>query len=353
MITKLELNNFRCFQNFVLDGIRPVTLIAGANGVGKSTILESIFLFNDRSSHDVFIKINNIRGINYDQLSAAMLWEHLFANHDKSSIIKIALTIDNREDQCLTLERDNSFSLYSIPEMKSQAHIIGFPIPDTCPLKLNYTDSTNNVVSHFTVTANNIALTSSQALLPVSTTHYICSKIVFRAQIVAEWFSKVFLEKQKQQCLDALCTLDARITDALVLSQGGTSTLYVRFGSTLELPISTLGDGINKLMSIVLVMLSHPGATILIDEIENGFHYSFFPKLWEIIGKLANETECQVIATSHSYECIRGAECLAVNNGNPNLFRFVRLDRHNNVIISKNYENEQFVYAVNNDWEVR
>jgi AAA15 family ATPase/GTPase len=36
MITKLMLKNFRCFQDFTLDGVRPVTLIAGTNNAGYS-----------------------------------------------------------------------------------------------------------------------------------------------------------------------------------------------------------------------------------------------------------------------------------------------------------------------------
>ncbi|MDR1070117.1 MAG: ATP-binding protein, partial [Gracilibacteraceae bacterium] len=82
MITKLTLNNFRCFQKFTLDALRPVTLIAGTNNVGKSTILESIFLFMDRHSSDVFLKLNAFRGIHEVNLSPRMVWEPLFAVMD-------------------------------------------------------------------------------------------------------------------------------------------------------------------------------------------------------------------------------------------------------------------------------
>jgi len=353
MITKLELNNFRCFQNFVIEGFRPVTLIAGANGVGKSTILESIFLFNERNSHNVFTILNSFRGIHHNQLSMTMLWEHLFTNSDVNNIITISSTTKHLEKQCLTLEKDSTFSLFSLPELKSQAHLLGYPDQDAYSLKLVYNDSTHNDTSLFTVTANNIILTSHQPILTSNNTHYICSKISYTSQHVAEWYGKILKGNKSQQCIDILQILDKRITQIYALPQGGTSTLFVKFESMPDLPINALGDGINKLITTILVMLSHRSAMILIDEIENGFHYSFFPKLWEIIGKLATETECQVIATSHSYECIHSAECLAADTANPELFRFIRLDRHNSVISSKKYENEQFIYAINSGWEVR
>jgi predicted ATPase len=355
MIAKLTLNNFRCFRDFVLEGVRQVTLIAGENGVGKSTILESIFLFNDRNSHDVFIKLNNIRGITQDRLSAAMVWEHFFACSDVNNTIKISVTTENQEEQCLTLEKDASFSLYTSHEIKSHAHIIGMPAPDAYSLKISYTDSVRSDALNFTVAGNNqIAVTmQNPVLFPAFYTHYICSKVTFTTQYVSEWFGKILKGKQLSQCIDILRTLDARITNIFALPQGGVSTLFASFGSASELPINILGDGINKLINIILIMLSHCGATILIDEIENGFHYSFFPKLWEIIGRLAAETKCQVIATSHSYECIRGARCLAADGDTPDLFRFVRLDRQNDAIVPKKYENEQFVYAIDNNWEIR
>ena len=44
--------------------------------------------------------------------------------------------------------------------------------------------------------------------------------------------------------------------------------------------------------------------SILIDEIETGFHYSMFDKLWEVIATTAKKNNCQIIATTHIYECM-------------------------------------------------
>ncbi len=43
MITRIELENFKCFKNAKIE-IKPITILVGPNSGGKSTILQSINL---------------------------------------------------------------------------------------------------------------------------------------------------------------------------------------------------------------------------------------------------------------------------------------------------------------------
>ena len=45
---------------------------------------------------------------------------------------------------------------------------------------------------------------------------------------------------------------------------------------------------------------------LLIDEFENGLHWTIHPKLWDIIFTLSEKFNVQVIATSHSRDCVKG-----------------------------------------------
>lgn len=351
MISKLNLNNFRCFQDFTLDGIRPITLIAGANSVGKSTLLESIFLFCERNSSDVFIRLNRFRGIHQLSFSSQMVWESLFTNMDVKKDIHICITNDNRE-QTVTLSKDTSFSLSSIQDSPLPLSVqgIGTPLGNNYPLRLSYTDDNNNDITHFSITAAGITLTPQK---PISTAtpyvNYFSLRTSSSAQAV-ELFSKIEIAGNKPKCIELLKPLDNRIKDLSVTVINGISSIYADLGLPLRLPINVIGDGVYKLIHLVLIMLANPGAIVLIDEIENGFHYSFFPKLWEMLANLASETNCQIIATSHSYECINGASNLAVNS---DLFRFIRLDRNGEKIIPHVFDADAFSFAVNNEWEVR
>jgi len=342
MISKVALENFRCFQEFTLDGIRPVTLIAGANNVGKSTMLESIFLFVGRYTADVFSRLNSFRGIQLAELSPQMVWEPLFSNMDTSKNISIIVT-NNNESQAVVFSKDDSFSLSSVQEAPLPLNIpgIGTPFANSYPLKIMYKD-THNDVAHFMLSVAGISLIPQKPISGVPPhTFYISSRINFPHTLAPELFSIIEIAGNKSKCVEVLKLLDDRIKDLSVVYIGGVNGIFVDLGLKSKLSINVIGDGVNKLLHLALVMLAAPGAIILVDEIENGFHYSFFPKLWEVIGKLASETNCQVIATSHSYECINGASALAVD---ADLFRFVRFDRKDGVTVPHIFDNDAFSF---------
>jgi AAA15 family ATPase/GTPase len=350
MITKLTLKNFRCFQDVTLDDVRPVTLIAGANNVGKSTILESIFLFMDRYSSDVFFKLNSFRGVQLISDSPKTIWEPLFSDMDPTKTISIELSVDGRL-QTVTIEKDEAFSMSAIAEIPIAPGIQSMTA-NSYPLRLVFKSDAENDVSHFLLTQLGVTLTHQNPITAKSSfIQYLSSRIFQNASVLSEWFGALELKGKKSECVEVLQMLDSRIKDLSVIVIGGLSGIYADIGLSSRLSVNMLGDGINKLMQIALVMLSNPGATVLVDEIENGFHYSFFPKMWRILGKLAEETKCQLFITTHSYECISGATVLAVEN--PNLFRYVRLDRSGGAVIPKPFDNDSFEYAVKNEMEVR
>lgn len=119
------------------------------------------------------------------------------------------------------------------------------------------------------------------------------------------------------------------------------------------LPIHTMGDGIRKLLHIALVLLANPGCILLLDEVENGLHYSLHAKFWEMVSTLAIQEKCQVIATTHSYECISGALEGIMAAKLEDSFAYTRLDRSEKGIVPKTFTSDMLERALDSDWEVR
>lgn len=65
-----------------------------------------------------------------------------------------------------------------------------------------------------------------------------------------------------------------------------------------------MGDGIIHLFHIILGLVNSRGGIVLIDEFENGLHYSVQPEIWNMIFQLAEKLNVQVFATTHSWDCV-------------------------------------------------
>ena len=66
----------------------------------------------------------------------------------------------------------------------------------------------------------------------------------------------------------------------------------------------------------------------MIDEIDAGFHYSVYDTFWEAVMAVAKEQNCQVIATTHSYECLDSAVNTVKRVGMQNEFCYFRLGKN-------------------------
>src|SRR5260370_32304229 len=77
------------------------------------------------------------------------------------------------------------------------------------------------------------------------------------------------------------------------------------------LPLRSLGDGMQRMLGIALALANAQDGMLLVDEIENGIHYSVQPELWQLIFQIAYRLNVQVFATTHSLDCIEAFQTAA------------------------------------------
>lgn len=65
-----------------------------------------------------------------------------------------------------------------------------------------------------------------------------------------------------------------------------------------------MGDGMGCFFGIILCLVNAAGGFVLIDEIENGLHYSVLADVWNLVFKIARRLNIQLFATTHSWDCI-------------------------------------------------
>ncbi len=91
---------------------------------------------------------------------------------------------------------------------------------------------------------------------------------------------------------------------------------------------------------------------LLIDEVENGLHYSIHRKFWRMVLQTAQANNVQVLATTHSADCIRGfAEA---TNENPEISSaYYRMERDKKGLYVVGYPKDDLLVATLNRTETR
>ncbi|MEY8419381.1 AAA family ATPase [Oscillospiraceae bacterium 44-5] len=358
MIQSISFQNFRGFKNLELPELAPITLLSGKNNAGKSTVLEGLFLLVDHSDPMCFGKICNFRNLSaipdFD-----ILWKPLFYQLNADESIRISAHLEH--DIELTYYREDSYSplpqdfTWMTPEAMNRfissaqnGYTLGFQFTQK---EISYTET-----GHFIVASPDGTVLNMNTSLPNNQKTSMPLTRVINSQIATippvELFGKLELDGRKSEILDILRKMDQALSDITTITVGGQTQLYGNMGGKL-LPMRLVGDGVNRLLFIMLSIMENPNAIILIDEIENGFHYSMYPVIWEAIANAAQKSNCQVIATTHSYECVAGAVEGIEKADMKDQFCFFRLAQEKKGRVAYRYSEDLLQYALESNVEVR
>lgn len=351
MYKKLRLKNFRAFEDFEMD-LAPITLIAGDNNVGKSSILEAVFLGSKLiSNRNIFIDVLYRRG-EYDEditYRSKFIWVPLFNRLDMNNNLEICLLRDN-EEKCLILGKEKSEE-YDYDEDNTEEE-----------LYINYKDKNYEYEGVYGIAKrNNIyrKKIKSEGRLKINNVTYIRKNLGMDNQELSDEIGELELNDRKKSIVDALNIIDKDIKNIYAITENGEAKIYIEKQNKIKYPLNVLGDGVRNLLEIILVLL-RGDKKVLIDEIENGFHYSTLEKLWEIIARISKENLCQVIVTTHSSECIKAAAS-TFNNLlesdtsiiNKEDIRYIRLEKKETKIVAKTYDLDMIENAIEYRRELR
>jgi predicted ATP-dependent endonuclease of OLD family len=157
---------------------------------------------------------------------------------------------------------------------------------------------------------------------------------------------------EEERFVTALRILEPTIKAVRLLSHGGVSMIHIDVGLKRFLPLAYTGEGMVRLAAILIATASSKNGVVLIDEFENGVHYSVLGKMWEATAEFAERFNTQVFATTHSLESIRAAhETFAQREY---AFRLFRLQREADRSISaKVFSKDAIDAALKTELELR
>jgi len=358
MITDVLIRNFKCFKSLTVPELGRITLISGRNNVGKTALLEALFLFLDQRNPTTVLNQYSRRGIKQITLTTEAIWGPIFCDYAMDGEILISLTKNGNHEQ-VTVRFNREFAPPpSMTVQTEERQISTDEKPTILAVEIEHTTKSGEkiILYHFCDPNNQsrptVVSKTIPSKIPIQLASFLPSKEHNPPGEIAKQFSNLARQDRENEAVEFLRIIEPRLENLKIITEGPNSLVHGKLkGLTRTLPINFMGEGMEKLLALIVAITHSPNRIILLDEIENGLHYSILPKIWEALGKALRKYDCQLITTTHSYECLQAAhEGLSEL---PEDFRYIRLHRKDKEISAKLSNYDMIGTAIKTNLEVR
>ena len=349
MYTSFTIENFRLFDWLTVEPLSRVNLIAGQNNVGKTALLEALWLHAGQNNPELAQRLNLWRGLPGSE--PGELFSDLFREYNTDSPIKLTANRDGESgSRTLTItckprtELATPMHSARIQPRRSPTESIFddeivFEYKDgsgnqsqarawieTAPLALDL-PAPPNVHLEGNIAALRIEREASNIDRNASVFMQSLSRNV--PQELATRFGRAEIKGHLEDVQEVLKLLEPRLRRlAAVPIAQGPALIYADIGATRIIPVALMGSGFVRLLELTLAFVEVSNGSILIDEIENGLHYAVLQDVWQAINQLSQKFNVQVFATTHSYECIQAARAAFKSNEFDDELTYIRLQRN-------------------------
>ena len=371
-VPSLSIEGFRGIQSLSLPQLGRVTLLAGENGVGKTTVLDAFRFYAARGDSRVLMDLLDTReefvaGVDEDG--------DRFMYPEFGSLFHSADGV--REPEPIRIRANSGrFNLsVRLVEPDEEAKVPDLALwEDEEPKVLKvFIGKRNRIVRagpmfYYDRTGKRLPVRGARQLRQSASptdpwpSPIQCESLgpgLLNNDELARLWDAVTLTDGEDLAIEALRLVIGE--DLVRLNVIGDATKSYRYrgrravaklsSHSTPVPLKRLGDGANRLLAIALALANSRDGILLIDEAENGIHYSVQAKLWRLVFRAAETANVQVVAATHSWDCIAGFAAAAVeSNADGTLFR---LERFGGELHGVLYSEENLEVAAQQRIEVR
>lgn len=313
MYHSFSIKNFRCFDDLTLEGLGRINLIGGRNNIGKTAVLEAFWIHNGPTDRERVLWLDTRRGL-FDPESTV---KNLFYGFDSSTVIELCawgvwgpsprhLTIYAEENPWIAVPGNSSIG---IPSVVSQNRIVLDYLDETgvraeTKVWLDWLDKHGDNPGG--LKPDSFRNWPEALSLPPSGVFIHANGLDDRIANVGR-HSRLEIDGRQDGVLQILQIVEPKLQRLAILATGTEARLYADVGTKPLIPVQLMGAGMSRILSLALAIASSPGGMVMVDEIENGLHYTVMEKVWQAIAAFARHYDVQIFATTHSHHCIQSA----------------------------------------------
>lgn len=380
MLNSLTIKNFRLLKDFQVEKLGRVNLIVGKNNSGKSSVLEALRIYagnanqelleNIAQAHDekCFLDKDAKQGIGGSLPYEGLFTGRIFPKDDRPILIG-----ETDNDDALKI-----YHVYKVEREYVSTDVDGNKETIKGPVSVSHRELVNgsqilgegllvkkdgNAVGiDFNVISSDFRrFLKIENALPCS---FIPTQLLTTNELANDWDS-IALTELENTVRDAMKIILPEFENITFVNDSSyTEGKSIRRiakvkikGLDRPVPLNSLGDGMLRILQISLKLVTAKGGFLLIDEFENGLHYSVQEKVWNLLFTMAEALDIQIFATTHSWDCIESFAKVAFEKKDIEgvLFRVGKSVRTSDKgrVIATVFDEEQLYNITQSDVEVR
>ena len=300
MIDNIRIQKFRGIKDCTIDDLKRINLFLGYNNCGKSSVLDATFIYAGSTNPRLPITIN---------------WTRHYMNSGPESIRLNFYRLNTDEDILMEGIYGKTKRSVVIRYGEHMSPVLQAPSPDamsgndkiyTLSLKTEIKNDEGTAETYDTAIHFSSSHPGKTQIKDAPNEYREKLKCLYLTASEpyhdnAKHYSVILANKQEKFVIDILKEIEPNLKDIVLAG----NELLVDIGFDKRIPIQVLGDGIRKLLSLIISIYYCSNGILLVDEIDNGMHYKSMPAMWRAILKAAKEYNVQLFATTHNIDSLQ------------------------------------------------
>ncbi len=374
-LSSLKIENYRNIEHLEIPELAQVNLLVGKNNVGKTSLLEAVLIYVSRSSSmilDTILAAREEANFTDKSLPARLEMYAMLFHGRETALPSKRICIETGNDfgklelqlvPCvLVRESLGDGSVRSTPQVITSSDYLD--IPDAYLGLLYHHDNEKEIIPltpSRRLSGYGRAIRTSGNSLFIKSDNSIISML--GESNIGDLWERIALTEKEEFIIQALSIIEPikRLTVLSeerrnrVLSEEPRNRVKILVQTIVEQRVSlkSMGDGMNRIFAIALAMVNAEGGFLLIDEFDNGLHYTVQESLWKVIFFLAQKLNVQVFATTHSLDCMYAFASICNTDEYRGLGKAIRLERYNEALFAETFSEDDLRKVVEHGIEIR